>query len=84
MPIHEFQCQKCQHSFEDLVFGRAMPPCPRCGGKETEKLISRPARRSRRQGSASDFGDFGGDDFGGSGASSCGSCGGGDCSSCGH
>ncbi|MDL2285479.1 zinc ribbon domain-containing protein [Desulfovibrio sp. OttesenSCG-928-F07] len=78
MPIFEFNCPKCQHKFEDLVFGSATPPCPKCGNAETEKMISRPtihfAAPSRAGQTVT---------FPSSGGSGCGSCAGGNCGSCG-
>ena len=45
MPLFDFQCQKCNHMFEfNRPFGsKEVPPCPECGSKKTEKLISPPA-----------------------------------------
>ncbi|MDR2051594.1 MAG: zinc ribbon domain-containing protein [Deltaproteobacteria bacterium] len=81
MPIYEFQCAKCKHRFEELVFGQAVPPCPHCGGKESERLISRPARRSSsKSGEAQAGEEYGGGEHGGG----CSSCAGGNCSCCGH
>jgi putative FmdB family regulatory protein len=77
MPIYEFQCPKCQHIFEELVFGRNIPVCPACGGKDAEKLISRPARSA----SGRNGGDDMSSDCGGGG---CASCSGGNCAGCGH
>ncbi|AMK10640.1 FmdB family zinc ribbon protein [Pseudodesulfovibrio indicus] len=53
MPIYEFGCKDCGNEFEELVFSRdAVPPCPRCGSMQTEKLMS--ACASRVQGSGPD------------------------------
>ncbi len=43
MPIYEYECEKCQHKFETLVFksdAEEQKPCPCCGSFETHKLIS--------------------------------------------
>jgi len=43
MPIHEYQCKKCGHRFEELILGRAGADdvyCPECGAKRTERLMS--------------------------------------------
>ena len=80
MPIYEFQCPKCQHIFEELVFGRNTPSCPACGSTSAEKLISRPARNV----SGRDGGDDLSSDCGGGGGGGCGSCSGGNCAGCGH
>ena len=39
MPLLDLQCQKCGVSFEELVMGEKLPPCPECGG-EVERLYS--------------------------------------------
>lgn len=47
MPIYEYLCLSCKRSFSFLVgvvADSADPVCPRCGGKELSKLISRVAR----------------------------------------
>lgn len=43
MPIYEYRCLECGEKFEKLV--RFSTPvseikCPKCGGREVEKLIS--------------------------------------------
>lgn len=41
MPIYEYVCKQCGHEFEELVFNGEEPvACPRCGAKDTEKLMS--------------------------------------------
>jgi putative FmdB family regulatory protein len=40
MPIYEYVCADCGHAFEELVAGRAAPPCPRCAGARAEKRFS--------------------------------------------
>lgn len=40
MPIYEYRCEKCGCDFEELVFGDAVPPCPKCASPETHKLMS--------------------------------------------
>jgi len=43
MPIYEFQCETCQHSFEYLCFSQRDVEeltCPNCQGKEFKKLMS--------------------------------------------
>jgi putative FmdB family regulatory protein len=43
MPIFEYQCQKCQHCFEQLVPAGQKehePACPHCGAAEVAKLMS--------------------------------------------
>ena len=41
MPIYEYKCSRCGHEFEELVFSRdETPPCPDCGSKDVERLMS--------------------------------------------
>ena len=41
MPIYEYICKDCGHEFEELVFSQdENVPCPKCGGTDTEKLMS--------------------------------------------
>lgn len=47
MPIYEYRCHGCKRIFSFLVGVVAdcgEPACPRCGGTELTKLISRVAR----------------------------------------
>jgi putative FmdB family regulatory protein len=42
MPIYDFQCQDCQHTFEALVKKSSDDvPCIICAGSNVIKLISR-------------------------------------------
>ena len=43
MPLYEYHCKKCEENFEALVsLSDSDKPaeCPKCGSKETEKLLS--------------------------------------------
>lgn len=42
MPIYEYQCDKCEKCFEQLVFAGDTEPvvCPQCGSTEVNKLMS--------------------------------------------
>ena len=40
MPIFEYACRSCGHTFEALVFGGKVPPCPECESSSLEKLLS--------------------------------------------
>jgi putative FmdB family regulatory protein len=43
MPIYEYRCLECGEEFEKLVrFSTATSEigCPKCGGRQAEKLIS--------------------------------------------
>ena len=44
MPLYEYSCRKCDHTFEALVFGDEAVECPECQGKRVERLLSVPAR----------------------------------------
>ena len=44
MPLYEYTCRKCQHTFEELVFGDETVECPQCHGARVERLLSLPAR----------------------------------------
>ena len=40
MPIHDFQCRRCGHRFEQLVKPDETPDCPACGARKAERLFS--------------------------------------------
>jgi putative FmdB family regulatory protein len=41
MPIYEFNCTKCERSFEELVLSRAEKiACPHCGSAKVERALS--------------------------------------------
>ena len=42
MPIYEFECEKCHHTFEKLIFPSEdkNPKCPECHSKKVKKLMS--------------------------------------------
>jgi putative FmdB family regulatory protein len=44
MPLYEYECRSCQHTFEELVFGGEQVTCPACQGRRLERLMSVPAR----------------------------------------
>jgi putative FmdB family regulatory protein len=46
MPLYEYRCQKCEHTFEILASGQLgeESPCPQCGATATDRLIGLPAR----------------------------------------
>ncbi|SIO33059.1 putative regulatory protein, FmdB family [Singulisphaera sp. GP187] len=44
MPIYEYHCEPCDHTFETLVRGQGdTPHCPQCGGIDLHKQFSVPA-----------------------------------------
>jgi putative FmdB family regulatory protein len=44
MPLYEYTCQDCRHTFEALVFNGDTVQCPECQGEQIERLLSLPAR----------------------------------------
>ncbi len=45
MPLYEYQCPNCGDHFEELVSASRLdaPPCPKCGGKKSQRVLSAPA-----------------------------------------
>jgi putative FmdB family regulatory protein len=44
MPIYEYHCDPCDHTFETLIRGQGdVAHCPRCGGIDLVKQFSVPA-----------------------------------------
>ena len=46
MPMYDYRCKKCGHTFEELVFSWDRDKeivCPRCSAKELEQLMGAPA-----------------------------------------
>jgi putative FmdB family regulatory protein len=74
MPIFEYDCEKCGHDFELLVFDREAPiNCPACGSGKVEKKLSVFAHKSEDKFVPSS----GGSSCSGCSASSCSGCSGG-------
>ncbi|HEX3102869.1 MAG TPA: zinc ribbon domain-containing protein [Terriglobales bacterium] len=40
MPIFEYSCNDCKHTFEALVFGKDKARCPKCQGKNLAPQLS--------------------------------------------
>lgn len=41
MPIYEYECRKCRHHFEELIFTADTPIiCPECRSDQVEKAFS--------------------------------------------
>lgn len=77
MPIYEFHCEPCSHTFEELCRSSTESvACPRCAG-EVKRLLS--CCVSHVAGGSSSGASSGGHSHGGGG---CGGCHGGNCGSC--
>ena len=44
MPLYQYTCQDCEHTFEALVYNGEAVECPECRGARVERLLSLPAR----------------------------------------
>jgi len=44
MPLFDFVCPKCEHTFEELVFGKETVECPQCHSRDVERQMGMPAR----------------------------------------
>lgn len=44
MPLYEYTCQECRHSFETLVLNGEQVECPECHGEKLERQFSVPAK----------------------------------------
>jgi putative FmdB family regulatory protein len=40
MPIYDYSCQACKHTFETLVRSGSTPACPECGSTALDKCVS--------------------------------------------
>ncbi|MGA7911500.1 MAG: zinc ribbon domain-containing protein [Candidatus Dormiibacterota bacterium] len=69
MPIYEYRCDECRKRSSALLgsYMSADPPCPHCGKKALQRLVSNFAtvRSDDADAGGNDFGD--GDDFDGAG-----------------
>lgn len=62
MPIYEYRCLGCKRVFSFLVgvvADSGDPVCPKCGGKDLRKLISRVARIRSQEAVLEDLADPG-------------------------
>jgi len=52
MPIYEYACTHCEHSFDELqkISEAALVHCPKCGEPSLRKLLSAPKFRLKGQG----------------------------------
>ena len=46
MPLFDYSCRACGHTFEALVRKSNPPVCPNCKGEDLERLMSLPAVKS--------------------------------------
>jgi putative FmdB family regulatory protein len=54
MPIYEYHCEPCAHSFETLIRSSSdVARCPRCGSVEVAKQFSVPAAAQTGQAGSS-------------------------------
>lgn len=51
MPLYDYSCKKCEHTFEALVFNGDTVECPECHTSRVEKLLSVPAKPKVSDGS---------------------------------
>ena len=58
MPLYRYICQKCEHPFEELVFGNEEVVCPECRSKKLERQTSLPGMPLVKDGAASSCGDL--------------------------
>lgn len=40
MPIFEYICSECRHTFEFIMLGSGKPECPACSSAKLEKQLS--------------------------------------------
>jgi putative FmdB family regulatory protein len=40
MPLFDYKCRACGHTFEHLTRGGNEPSCPQCNAADVEKLLS--------------------------------------------
>ena len=53
MPIYEYQCKNCNHTFEEFFLTSKevkAPACPKCKKGEVEKLLSKPGIQFKGKG----------------------------------
>jgi putative FmdB family regulatory protein len=44
MPLYDYACRQCDHTFEALVHDGEAVVCPQCQAQNPERLLSLPAR----------------------------------------
>lgn len=58
MPMYEYTCRDCQHTFEALVYDGDEVECPQCQGARLERLISLPGMVQVKAGGVGPCGDL--------------------------
>ncbi len=60
LKLHDFQCRKCAHRFEELARDGETPACPNCRSPETRRLIGAPPAHFKGRGfHCTDYGKYG-------------------------
>jgi putative FmdB family regulatory protein len=49
MPLYEYECQQCEHTFEILVNSDDTVECPKCHSTRLQRLLSVPAKPPAEQ-----------------------------------
>jgi putative FmdB family regulatory protein len=75
MPIYEYHCNKCDNTFECLVFGSESPSCPDCNNENVNRVLSACGFVSKSGGGQTATRSAGTSACSGCSATSCGSCG---------
>lgn len=52
MPLYEYACRACEHTFEMLVRAGDRPTCPACGASTLDRLMSVVSVGGRAEGDA--------------------------------
>lgn len=50
MPLFDYRCSQCNHSFELLVKSSTIPTCPACASTQVDKQVSLPAQPGKTAG----------------------------------
>lgn len=51
MPLHDFRCTQCSHTFERLIRSSTTEVlCPSCGSAQVDKLLSAPQAPGKTKG----------------------------------
>lgn len=58
MPLYEYACEKCHHSFETLVFEGDTVECPECRSQKLQRLLSLPQAGHSTSAASSGCGDM--------------------------